>query len=627
MTWLAPGFLAGLLLLGIPWWLHRRESKSPERELFPSTMLFKASAKRLLVAKRIRHRWLLAARLALLALLALLFAEPYLFQTKQPADEGQTALLVIDDSFSMRGVDLVDLSAPLVANAAATTRWHVVSTGGAWHDLAASEVLTLVASITPGYARVELGALMRRAVRQTEAGTPAFVVTDAQASAAPARFSDLLPGGVGRITLSDRPEPRDNAWLASLTIEANEAIAVAGGNVDSAQVVWRIGGEVVATSAMEEGRARLTLPDLPPAQHALQAVLRHDDALAADNTLHAVIDRSPPTAVPILTTTSATGLPYFQAALATLPHRLVAQPIAIREFDGRTATRYQWIIAEDPDQLDATQVEHLTDFVERGGRLLLLAGSDEFAESATALHGLQITGHSNVSAGAVAENLEHPLVGHAASWRAVQVFRHANVVASDNHQTIVSLLNGAPLLVSRQLGRGEVITLTTQLGQDWSDLGSRAAFLALLRAIAVQTHGELNDRSFTTGAPLPPRTGSQVIAPDGRRIERATDGSIVLDIPGVYTVYSEAGTRLIPVNVDRRESELTVMPESLMTRWQQPSLESEAAVPARAMMSDESQPGQRAIWPLLLILLVGIMMLEPILANLTRSTNVRSAGG
>lgn len=624
MSWLAPGFLAGLLLLGIPWWLHRRESRSPDRESFPSVMLFRESAKRLLVAKRIQHRWLLAVRLALLTILALLFAEPMLNRNATPTDNTPAALLIVDDSASMRGLDLTALARRVMATAPTAMQWYVASQRISLQNLSTSEALTAVANITPGYARIDFGSLMRAAVNQVPAGTPTYVVTDAQATAVPANFADLLPAGVGKVTLSSIPDERRNAWISAITVDDEAAVATVSGASANAQVIWRLANSVVATTTVTAGRAQLSLPDLAGEQYALSAELLQDDALGVDNMFYAVVDRSPPMVVPILTNPNSAALPFFRAALATLPQRMAAQPVPIAEFDIRTASRYRWIVVEDPDALSAAQVQGLAQFVDGGGRLLLMAGASESVEPAAALHGMQVVRMVDDGPGVVAADFAHPLLGHAPSWRSVGVFRHTEVTLSAEHQVVVALTSGAPLVVTRQLGRGEVIALATRLDNLWSDLGSRAAFVGLAQAIAEQITGDLGESRLLAGRPLPERLGTQVIAPDGRRIEAATDGAIQLDIPGIYTVYSEAGTNLVPVNVDRREADLAVMTDTLMARWQQARPAARPAGARNPGESDDSQTQQRPIWPLLLILLMVMMMLEPTLANLTRSALPRT---
>ena len=76
MALLAPLFLLGVLAIGLPVWLHRLQTQSPERRRFSSTMLLEQSQQQVHLKKKLRYLLLLALRIALLALLALTFAKP-----------------------------------------------------------------------------------------------------------------------------------------------------------------------------------------------------------------------------------------------------------------------------------------------------------------------------------------------------------------------------------------------------------------------------------------------------------------------------------------------------------------------------------------------------------------------
>ena len=76
MGWLSPWILAGALLAAVPWWLHRRRRPAARATPFGSLMFVPAGpepARR----RRVRHRRLLALRLAALLLLTTAFARPY----------------------------------------------------------------------------------------------------------------------------------------------------------------------------------------------------------------------------------------------------------------------------------------------------------------------------------------------------------------------------------------------------------------------------------------------------------------------------------------------------------------------------------------------------------------------
>src|ERR1700730_6957078 len=98
----APWFLAGVAAVGLPIYLHllRRHSTTPRP--FSSLMFFEPRTQSSIKHRRLRYLLLLSLRMALLVLLALAFANPFIMRSSAGAPSSRLVLLVIDDSFSMR---------------------------------------------------------------------------------------------------------------------------------------------------------------------------------------------------------------------------------------------------------------------------------------------------------------------------------------------------------------------------------------------------------------------------------------------------------------------------------------------------------------------------------------------
>ena len=103
MGLITPIFLLGLLGIAMPWWLHRLETQTTEREKFSTTRFLEASRKRIHVQKKLKFLLLMALRMAFLALLAFAFARPVLFDEPELAVTEDTThhIIVVDTSFSM----------------------------------------------------------------------------------------------------------------------------------------------------------------------------------------------------------------------------------------------------------------------------------------------------------------------------------------------------------------------------------------------------------------------------------------------------------------------------------------------------------------------------------------------
>jgi len=103
MSFLAPMFLLGIAVIALPFWLHRLQTQSSDRKPFSSAMLLETTEQQIHVRKKLKYLLLLALRVALLLLLALVFAKPLWTDPDTlpvPTPEG-THLIMIDTSASM----------------------------------------------------------------------------------------------------------------------------------------------------------------------------------------------------------------------------------------------------------------------------------------------------------------------------------------------------------------------------------------------------------------------------------------------------------------------------------------------------------------------------------------------
>src|SRR6201987_2141922 len=101
MGFLAPWFLGGLAALGVPVFVHllRRHVTTPRP--ISSLMFFERGIQSSTRHRRLRYLLLFALRSALVFLVVLAFADPFL---RRPATDanGRLRLIVVDNSFSMR---------------------------------------------------------------------------------------------------------------------------------------------------------------------------------------------------------------------------------------------------------------------------------------------------------------------------------------------------------------------------------------------------------------------------------------------------------------------------------------------------------------------------------------------
>jgi len=100
---LAPWFLAGALAVGLPLWLHLLQQHKTTPLPFSSLMFFEKRTQSSIKHRRLKYLLLLALRIALLILLALAFANPFINTSGAAAAGGKKLVaLAVDNSYSMR---------------------------------------------------------------------------------------------------------------------------------------------------------------------------------------------------------------------------------------------------------------------------------------------------------------------------------------------------------------------------------------------------------------------------------------------------------------------------------------------------------------------------------------------
>src|SRR5580704_7159651 len=102
MGLLAPWFLAGLVGLALPLYLHLLKRQTTRPKPVSSLMLFESRTQSSTRHRRLRYFLLLSLRLLLLLLLILAFANPFINRNAATLASNRLVLLIVDNSFSMR---------------------------------------------------------------------------------------------------------------------------------------------------------------------------------------------------------------------------------------------------------------------------------------------------------------------------------------------------------------------------------------------------------------------------------------------------------------------------------------------------------------------------------------------
>src|SRR5580698_5909494 len=105
----APWFLAGLVGLALPLYLHLLKKQTTTPKPVSSLMFYESRTQASTRHRRLRYFLLLSLRLLVLLLLILAFANPFINRNSAALGSDHLVLLVVDNSFSMRaGTRLAD---------------------------------------------------------------------------------------------------------------------------------------------------------------------------------------------------------------------------------------------------------------------------------------------------------------------------------------------------------------------------------------------------------------------------------------------------------------------------------------------------------------------------------------
>ena len=477
MGFLAPWFLAGLALVGLPVYIHllRRHVTTPRP--VSSLMFFERGTQSSTRHRKLRYLLLFSLRALLVLLLALVFANPFLRRSSAAASD-RLLVVVVDNSFSMRaGTRLEDAkrgALDVLATRKPSQRAQVMELSGELQVLTqpikdAGALKAAVESIQPSDSRSNFGELGRgmRALTET-VHTPVdlHLFSDMQASNMPVNFADMvMPGNVSLVL-----HPVATTVVPNWTVESVEApgqlvdpkkarvlAVIAGHHTPAATrtVSLVINSTVALMKKVEvpaDGRATVAFESLDVPYGASRCEVRIDaaDGFPADDASNFAVKRADPERVLFVHQAgdSRSAL-YFGSALAAAAQAsFVLQPIVADQAADADPTKYAFVVLSDVVSIPSILENSLLQYVKNGGSVLIAAGTSEahrqripvFGESASdARFYSRAGGFSNV--GQV--DGSHPAMKESAGWKDAK-FYYATVVDAGRSRVAARLADGTP---------------------------------------------------------------------------------------------------------------------------------------------------------------------------------------
>lgn len=661
MGFLSPWFLLGALAAALPVYLHLLRQHKTTPVPFPSLMFFEKRTQSSVKHRRLKYFLLLALRIAMILLLALAFAQPFVRRATGAGGGTARWLVAIDESFSMRaGTRLADArrqALELLAARKPGTPVQVAALGEKLRLLTesiddAGQLRAAVETVKGSDQAASYGELARAVRSMAQPGQEPLelhLFSDMQKSGLPASFADLsLPAHV-RLALHPVTDKAEANWAVE-TVSAPAIVwdpkkarvqaTIAGYATEAASRTASlvVNGKTTASKSVAVGaNARATVEflglDVPYGTARCEVRIDGGDALEADDRAVFAVERSDPRKVLVVHEARDTRSPFFlRSALAAAAEAAFSLDAVPSEQAGNLdPARFAFVVLSDVLSLPPRFEEALKKYVRAGGSVLIAAGPsiarhgtipvldakvDEGRYYSRAGERFAIVGESDPM---------HPAMRRAGRWEGAK-FYYALRIEPGEARVAARLNDQTPLLVDRKIGEGRVLFYASTFDNVANDFPQQPAFVAFIdqtarylagvedrtASVAVGSHVEL--RSAREG-----KVPVEVIEPGGNRplslSESTTAQTFLLAREGFYEVRRANGRHeVIAANADRRESNLTPIPKETLDLWSGTPTESAAGNPA-AGLPEEQDRKPWSLWWYFVLALAAAAVAESFLAS------------
>ena len=660
MGFLAPWFLAGAAAVGLPLWIHLLRQYRSTPHPFSSLMFFERRTQSSIKHRRLRYLLLLALRVALLLLMALTFANPFVNRTSAAAGGRKMLILAVDNSFSMRDDGHLDRAKQAALGAVPRLnpgeRGQVLAVGSRVHFMTQAvedpnQLRAAIASIQPSDERSSFGELARalRTISQT-ARVPLEVhfASDMQKSSMPPAFADLRLGSDTNLIFHSVADSRQPNWMVeSVTAPAKiydpkkvrlQAVIASVGASESARrnVALVLDGKTLETKSVDvpaNGRTSVEFLSLesPHGFHKGEIRIEPNDSLKEDDRFAFAVERADPHPVLFLHRAGQQRDElYYRAALESVPEAgFILEPLAVEQAANQAFSKYAFVVLSDVASVSPELDSGLRAYVHAGGSLLVALGPSSAALTRVPVSGEPIQGSSYAARDTdrfqtVAQaDTEHPALRRTNKLEGVQFYQTIRVDPGQS-RVVARLTNQAPLLLEKQVGEGRVLVFTSTFDNISNDLPLHTSFVPFVEETARYLGGQHElSTNLTVDSYIELRSAKDqgasvdVVDPEGKHPlslkEAATSQSFQATREGYYEIHRGNGRQeMVAVHADRRESDLTPIPKETLDLWQNtgrgpdiPSSETGAA----------SQTRPWSLWRYALLLVLITAIIESVFAS------------
>lgn len=652
MGFLSPWFLAGAAAIALPLWLHllRQYKRTPQP--FSSLMFFERRIQSSVKHRRLRYLALLSLRVALLLLLALAFANPFINRTSALAGRRKLTVIAIDRSFSMRYGDRLQQAKAeahrLLDRLGGRDSAQIVALDSHVENLtqpeAGKSVLSAaIDSIQPTDLASSFGEFAR-ALRVMDQSTgmqlDVHLVSDMQQTSMPPDFRDLQMGPHTSLQLHSVASGNAPNWAVetvsapSRVYQANHTrltatIAGFATQLAQKQVSLVLDGKTLTTrdvAVPANGRAQVEFLsfDVPYGAHRGEIRIEPHDNLPNDDSFPFSIERSDPRKVLFL---YAGNRPeqafYYKSAMESAGDTgLFVQPEPVELASRDDFTKFAYLVLDDIGDPGDQLSRALDDYVRRGGSILIALGSKTQNYGRIPLLTDRFTNRADTQ-GAGFVDARHPALSGTATLANVQFSESPLLSPRPGARIVAKLADGSPLLIEQPVGEGRVLVFASSLDNSLTDFPLHAVFVPFVAQTGRYLAGEEETLSnLVAGTPVPLRrtrdeaTAADVIGPGEKhelslnQASRALTFDLIHD--GFYEIQRAGGRHLLfAVHADRRESNLTTVPAETLALWRNTGNTPVEAQPGTV----ERQTQPWSLWRYALLLVLAAALTESMFAS------------
>jgi hypothetical protein len=656
----APWFLAGAVAIGLPFWIHLLRQYRSTPHPFSSLMFFERRTQSSIKHRRLRYLLLLSLRVALLLLIALAFANPFVSRSGGATSGRKMLVIAVDNSFSMRYDDHLARAKQAAMNAVSNLnpgeRGQVLAVGSRVHFLTqpveeADQLKAAIQGIQPSDEQSSYGELARalRTISQTSRiPLEVHFSSDLQKSSMPPAFADLRLGTDTKLVFHSVADSKEPNWMVeSVTAPAKiydpkkvriQAV-VAGSNTPQTKrtVSLALDGKTLDSKMVDvpsNGRASVEFLSLdsPHGFHKGEIRIEPGDALHEDDRFDFAIERTDPHPVLFLHPAGQTlDELYYRSALESVSEAgFTLEPLAVEQAGNQSLSKYAFVVLSDVGMMPPGLEANLRTYVSGGGSLLVALGPLSAALARVPVSNETIQGSAYASRGdsrfetVAAADAEHPALRRANKLDGVKFYQEIKVDPGQSH-VIARLTNQAPLLLEKQIGEGRVVVFTSTFDNVGNDMPLHASFVPFVEETARYLGGQ-QDRSTNVAVDsyIELRSAKEhgaaidVTEPDGSHPLSLKDASTTQTFQvtreGFYDIHRANGREeLVAVHADRRESDLTPIPQETLALWQNTGLGPDT--PSGDGSAADTQPRPWSLWRYALLLVLIIAIIESVLAS------------